>query len=131
MRTRRLGQIRPDISIQDPGEATTGERADILVWISDGTLDIAPGIGEFGLPPSDIGPLVDVGVQPYELEILPAEPDDEIEPFNGPLPSEPDRIEVGGGALEGISEFWEEHKKKILIGGGVLTGLVILFKLRK
>lgn len=56
---------------------------------------------------------------PEEFRVIEADPD------------EPDPTKVSGGALEDVSEFWEGHKNKIMIGGGVLAAIGLWFKFRK
>lgn len=101
--TTRLGQSS-DFTFQQPG--LQDEQGDDDSIVLDVTI-LTPDLEEFKPEYHALEPSPDVSVK------------------------EPAPTVVGGGMLEGASEFWEEHKTKIMVGGGLLAAFGLWLKLKK
>lgn len=132
MSRNKFGAMRPVRTFESAvtGEATTGnDNGDEIV--------VTVYRPEGGLQPVDVAParIAPNGLQVQPQEIQPFVPEadrnGDILPSNGPPGGLPEPGLVAGGMLEGAGEFFQKHKKKILVGGGVLAAIGLWLKFRK
>lgn len=110
-----------DVSMED--RTVPGDGLDLSM--EDRTVPGDDKVSATVITPTEVRP--DVLGPSTDLEVI------EPAPWAGDLPGAGGGMttDVSGGMLEGASEWWEEHKNKVYIGGGVLAALLVLFKLRK